>query len=408
MSLDDLTVYAKTRGTLAEADTALFTMKKVILPMNPSSRPGYQLLDHFRDRVHFDDWSLDLGDPESEPKRRTHLDNLMIQLQMGWEDSSLPLTGRHQAITSVVLFRGHDKVNRSRWAAGRVLAPDAEFMAICHTVVLALSNNNCEQFYVFTDSMALARRAVDPSIHSGQGHSVTVCQTLERWFEDKPLSQITFVYIPFRWKWGVHGMAYNYATELQAPLGHNPMTSYDSLRWEAVICRSDLWNSLFQSAGYCGRNFLVLDGLDGKPILPDSKDKSAWLSSMSYGSQLRIPPAHIYCPPMSCELRAPTTIAYLIGFLLANPKADGWVSKGKSPARLVVYLCVELRFAAAAGFGYASPQDLARVIDSMDYAMNQGESVPLAHLFLLDHSERPGLCQASYPRRVALAALPIL
>ncbi|KAH9481527.1 hypothetical protein JR316_0006054 [Psilocybe cubensis] len=361
MSLDDLTVYAKTRGTLAEADTALFTMKKVILPMNPSSRPGYQLLDHFRDRVHFDDWSLDLGDPESEPKRRTHLDNLMIQLQMGWEDSSLPLTGRHQAITSVVLFRGHDKVNRSRWAAGRVLAPDAEFMAICHTVVLALSNNNCEQFYVFTDSMALARRAVDPSIHSGQGHSVTVCQTLERWFEDKPLSQITFVYIPFRWKWGVHGMAYNYATELQAPLGHNPMTSYDSLRWEAVICRSDLWNSLFQSAGYCGRNFLVLDGLDGKPILPDSKDKSAWLSSMSYGSQLyarlcRYILNHapigsyydrfniqedtscpcgssweirshifrcgkIYCPPMSCELRAPTTIAYLIGFLLANPKA---------------------------------------------------------------------------------------
>ncbi|KAH9478813.1 hypothetical protein JR316_0009275 [Psilocybe cubensis] len=252
MSLDDLTVHAKTRGMLAEADTALFTIKKIMLPMNPSSRPGYQLLDRFRDRVHFDNWSLDLGNPESEPKRRTHLNNLMIQLQMGWEgqyyagtDSSLPLTGRHQAIASVVLFRGHDKVSRSRWAAGRVLAPDAELMAICYAVVLALSNEDCKQFYVFTNSMALARWAVDPSIHSGQGHSVTICQTLERWFEDKPLSQITFVYISSRWKWGVHNVAHVYATELQVPLDRNLMTSYDSLRWEAVICRSDLWNNLF-------------------------------------------------------------------------------------------------------------------------------------------------------------------
>ncbi|PPQ94217.1 hypothetical protein CVT25_006975 [Psilocybe cyanescens] len=93
--------------------------------------------------------------------------------------------------------------------------------------------------------MASAHRAVDPSIHSGQGHSVAVCEALQTWFTQKDGQSITSVYVPSRLQWDLHYKAHEYATKLKVALGPRPATSFDSLRMQAALSRSASWNVLF-------------------------------------------------------------------------------------------------------------------------------------------------------------------
>ncbi|CAA7263691.1 unnamed protein product [Cyclocybe aegerita] len=58
---------------------------------------------------------------------------------------------------------------------------------------------------VFTDSMGSAHRVVDPSVHSGQAFSLSVCRALQEWFEADDLRRITFVYVPSALRWDIHG-----------------------------------------------------------------------------------------------------------------------------------------------------------------------------------------------------------
>ncbi|PPQ91302.1 hypothetical protein CVT25_006203, partial [Psilocybe cyanescens] len=122
-----------TSGTLFESETNVLALTETLLLMNPLSRPGVRLMDRFADQR--------------------------------W---------------------------RARHVTGKVTAPDAELYAICSAIVNATSRDDCTDIFIFTDSMASARRAVDPSIHSGQGHSVAVCEALQTWFTCKDGQSITF------------------------------------------------------------------------------------------------------------------------------------------------------------------------------------------------------------------------
>ena len=82
-------------------------------------------------------------------------------------------------------------VHQVRYIASRVTAPDAELYAICAAIVKACSLSNVDNITLFTDSIASARQAMNPSVHSGQGHSLAVCRALEQWFANGGHSVIT-------------------------------------------------------------------------------------------------------------------------------------------------------------------------------------------------------------------------
>ncbi|PPQ93899.1 hypothetical protein CVT25_007796 [Psilocybe cyanescens] len=204
-----------TSGTLFESDTNVLALTETLLPMNPLSRPGVRLMDRFADQVHFDDCKISCGDADKELKQRTkHLDKLRdkilenIGTYYAGTDASLPLSGRYQAIAASILFSGGVERWRARHVAGKVTAPDAELYAICSAIVNATSRDDCTDIFIFTDLMASAHRAVDPSIHSGQGHSVAVCEALQTWFTRKDGQSITFVYVPSRLQWDLHYKAH--------------------------------------------------------------------------------------------------------------------------------------------------------------------------------------------------------
>ncbi|PPQ93941.1 hypothetical protein CVT25_015768, partial [Psilocybe cyanescens] len=274
----------RTSGTLFESDTNALALTETLLPMNPLSRLGVRLMDRFADQVHFDDCKISRGDANKELKQRTkHLEKLRdkisenIRIYYAGTDASLPLSGRYQAIAASILFSGGVERWRTQHVAGKVTAPDAELYAIRSAIVNATSRDDCTDIFIFTDSMASARRAVDPSIHSGQGHSVAghsvaVCEALQTWFTRKDGQSITFVYVPLRLQWDLHYKAHEYATELKVALGPRPATSFDSLRMQAALSRGASWNVLFQDPEYRGRNFLQLKTVDGAVAQPGGKD----------------------------------------------------------------------------------------------------------------------------------------
>ncbi|PPQ89844.1 hypothetical protein CVT25_007077 [Psilocybe cyanescens] len=336
--------------------------------MNPLSQPGVRFMDRFTDQVHFNDCKISCGNADKELKQNTkHLDKLQdkISVNIGTyyagTDASLPLSGRYQAIAASILFSSRAEHWRARHVTGKVTAPDAELYAIRSAIVNATSRDDCTDIFIFTDLMASARRAVDPSIHYGQGHSVAVCEALQTWLTQKDGQSITFVYVPLRLQWDLHYKAHEYATELKVALGPHPAISFDSLRMQAALSCGASWNVLFQDPKYRGQNFLHLKTVNRAIAQPGGKDNPwvhfANMSSPqlyarmcrcilnhapigSYYSRFNLNHGHTfcpcgcpwetrthiltckqtYCPPRACELWLPATLCYLHSFLEMNPK----------------------------------------------------------------------------------------
>lgn len=77
-----------------------------------------------------------------------------------------------------------------------MLALDAELAAICFALVCAMQAPKCLHIALFTDSIAAACRALDLSIHSGQGHSLAVYRALSEWLLADAEHTLTFVDVP--------------------------------------------------------------------------------------------------------------------------------------------------------------------------------------------------------------------
>jgi len=119
---------------------------------------------------------------------------------------------------------------------------------------------------------------VDPSLHSGQGHSLAVCQTLAAWLAEDPSCTITFIQGLSKLEWSIHKELHDYAKALISPAGPRPATSLDSV-WKAVTKRSqETWTHMFKDPSYKGRNFLHPKCLNGDVLQPTYINSGVWLS----------------------------------------------------------------------------------------------------------------------------------
>jgi len=131
------------------------------------------------------------------------------------------------------VYRQGDVAHQARYIAGRVTTPDAELYAICAAIRKACSLPNVNNITLFTDLIASARQAVNPSVHSGQGHSLAVCCALEQWFANGGHS-VTFVMVHSCFEWGPHHEAHKFVRGLP-PVGGRPIAkSLDSLHKKAT------------------------------------------------------------------------------------------------------------------------------------------------------------------------------
>ena len=152
-----------------------------------------------------------------------------------------------------MVYLGSELVNQARYIAGRVTAPDAELYAIRAAILCAIGHEECQQITIFMDHIAAAKRAVDPSVHLGQGHSLAVCAALSMWFEGNPLRTIEFIHAPSQLGWHIHGLTHGFVRAMPVVFsGVSPETSLDSIHSKAAKSCADAWISKYQHASYRG------------------------------------------------------------------------------------------------------------------------------------------------------------
>ncbi|KAK1219310.1 hypothetical protein PQX77_017981 [Marasmius sp. AFHP31] len=254
-------------------------------PLSMTSRPHPRakkivgpILDMVATMPEVTEW-FDLSDGASDQEaegesRSDYLDRLLSGCEWDPEgivvatDASVPPSTRHQSVAGFEAYVGGERVFGSRFASGRVLAPCAELVAIRFAGTRVTSGAEpYKRITVFTDSIAAAERAVDPSLYSGQAHSLAVCKALNEWLLEEDDREIKFVEVPSSAKCA-------------------PQTSLDYLRKKATNACQDAWVMCCQEAKYKGRQFLELNDLKGKPLQPKYTSGGTWLPNIGRTNSL--------------------------------------------------------------------------------------------------------------------------
>ncbi|KDR65264.1 hypothetical protein GALMADRAFT_21607, partial [Galerina marginata CBS 339.88] len=275
-----------TKGPIMDIVKRLPELTERLEPMASIAQPGRRLRDKYWSRVHFDD-SLA---PLEKEDRSLYLDFISgMFMSDTWGlcigvDASVftnPASKKAtQAVAAGVLYSQGVEVSRFRWLVGRATAPDAEMSAICRAIGLT-TKRICEHIAIFTDSIAMAKRALDPSLHSSQSHSLLACKALETWLADDPLRWISFHHVPSKLKWGMQYEAHQHAAgAYHRPVDHGSRVTLDRLRMEADATAARRWAKASTDRPQdMGRDFLQLRKLGKKviTITPDIRKGGPWI-----------------------------------------------------------------------------------------------------------------------------------
>jgi hypothetical protein len=361
-------LHRRRQGTVQDAISqtvrSLGKLTQDFEPCANEASPGSRMMDLYRAQVHFN-WYDSYGE-EPLKRRRTELNTLFNAVSVAphtvWmgTDASVPKTTWHHA-TAAFVFEGLvDLQGSSIMMAGHVLASDVELFAIRAAVCKATGFANCDRIVLFTDSIGMAKRVVDPSIHSGQAHSLAVCKALNTWLSVSPDRRVDFVETPSKLKWGIQHAAHLRARSLPpVPAGVRPDTSLDSIRKEVTNSTIDSWATMSTKDDYLGHQFLILRDPKGKRLRPTYSNGGMWLRNVNednalcarfcrailnhaptgqYYRRFNIPGHethececgcpmqsrhHIFtqCGVLETRDRDPWYIRELVGFLDENPKA---------------------------------------------------------------------------------------
>jgi hypothetical protein len=193
-----------------------------------------------------------------------------------------------QATAACVVHRQESEVSRHRGAVGSCTAPDAELHAISRGVRDAIEVAGVRHVVVFTDSIWMARRSVDPSPHSNQSASLDLCRALFPWLAGDPRQHISFYQVPSALAWPFHLEAHEYCRALKVPHGRHLRSTLGRLRGEANDLASFQWaQGAHDDPALLGRNFLQLSGLNlKKRLLPSATKGGPWLREAGESNSL--------------------------------------------------------------------------------------------------------------------------
>ncbi|KJA13557.1 hypothetical protein HYPSUDRAFT_209437 [Hypholoma sublateritium FD-334 SS-4] len=290
--------HPKLRGAITDTHSEILTLTKTFASCALEAWPGQCLLDLFLARTVFHLRSEYLEPEPGTPPDTTdvaayhvwlyenvvkgtikaHLDGIRDEAHAepntvySTTDASIPAKKKYQALTGFALFQGDEQVDSACYISGKVLAPEAELSTIRFAVVWATKVPGCTRIIIFMDHIASAKKALDPSVHSGQGHSLAVCCALLVWFAADPLNALKFYDCPSKAEWDVHHEVHQFLLGLPPVPGLRPRMTLDSLRKYATDrCNAEWCQLFFRDPTFSGRQFLQLLDLDDnliKPSLP--------------------------------------------------------------------------------------------------------------------------------------------
>ena len=141
----------------------------------------------------------------------------------------------------------------------KITALDIELFAIWLGVVKATSFD-IKRIVIITDSLTVARRAVDASVYLGQAHSLIIVQALRGFFTNHPDHSIHFWDCPSKTQWSLHFLAHKNATSTKITAKRHLATSLDALQSKNAAACLNAWRISFARPSSQGCHFLPLKG----------------------------------------------------------------------------------------------------------------------------------------------------
>jgi ribonuclease HI len=219
---------------------------------DPRAYPGNCLIDMFEDRISFlkipDDTTCEekyhiIADKWSDSKR----DDLTV---FGSTDASVQSKGLRLAALAAILWHGPNKIGRFKGYPGIVTAPDAELFAVLIALKEAVKVPDINKIIIFMDSLAAAKKSIDPGIHSDQKWSLKVCSILQPWLSVSDDRRVEFQHCPSGYGWEPLQTAHEWAKSdlrTQAYEGKTSLGSVCKMLTESI--KSD-WIHLFGLSKY--------------------------------------------------------------------------------------------------------------------------------------------------------------
>ena len=102
-----------------------------------------------------------------------------------------------------------------------------------------------EHIILITDSLGSARRAVDPSVHPGQAHSLAVCSALRLFFSQGHGYRIDFWNCPSKAEWSLYQLVHENVTNTRIAAELYSATFIDFLYFKSIISCLDIWRTFF-------------------------------------------------------------------------------------------------------------------------------------------------------------------
>ncbi|KJA16514.1 hypothetical protein HYPSUDRAFT_207003 [Hypholoma sublateritium FD-334 SS-4] len=273
----------KLQGAIADTHSEILALTKTFAPCAPEAQPGQRLLDLFPARTVF---HLHSEYPEPEPGTppdttdlavyhvwlyenvvegtiKAHLNSIHNEAHAepntvySATNASVPAEKKYQALVGFALLQGDKWIDSACYASGKVLAPEAELSAIRFAVVWTTQVPGCNHIVIFMDHITSAKKALDPSVHSGQGHSLAVCHLLLVWFNANLLSTLEFYDCPSKAEWDVHHEVHQFLKGLPLVPGLWPRMTLDLLcKYGMDRCNAEWHQLFFRDPTFTGRQFL--------------------------------------------------------------------------------------------------------------------------------------------------------
>ncbi|CAA7267347.1 unnamed protein product [Cyclocybe aegerita] len=128
------------KSTVMEVDERVHTLTESFEPFAPKAHPGDRLLDHYADRLHFDE-----RDPAQD--RRPYLDELIAKARanpltvLAATDGSVPQSNQYQAASAAIIYKGHELNAISCAVRLAVKQANCQHMMRCSMAAHSLSTN---------------------------------------------------------------------------------------------------------------------------------------------------------------------------------------------------------------------------------------------------------------------------
>ena len=269
VSLNSLTnqQYSLIKGHLVNIANKLNKCFLSFISLHLEFSPGLRVIDNFSDCI-----SFNVHDKGKDDKSRTHqLDNIVLESSLSSSTTIIvsDVSIKNNVATSILHMHINNKpLTKTIHHTVYVTSTEAELFAIRCSINQVMNFNNVSKIIVITDSIHVARKIFEPSVHPYQVQLAAILSDLCNFFKCHGNNSIEFWECSSHLKWYLHKEVNKETKTFNLTPLYLCKTSCDFSKKSKSNDILKVWKMLFQASDLKENQFLDLFNDDNNIIEP--------------------------------------------------------------------------------------------------------------------------------------------